>query len=178
MNRRLLSLVCLGVGIAVGAQAADEDERNIYQGSLEKRVNSLAAIQPGLGVIMHEMGYRLASAYWAANGGNWGLAQYELEELLEAQSIAEVTRPQRGPLLRDFEQKYLVPLGKTIEKKDVIQFNRTFAETVNGCNSCHTAMGYGFIRYHLPKQSEQEFLSFTEKTEPRYEEEKEPKEPK
>jgi hypothetical protein len=175
MARRSLMLVCLTFGIAAGAQAEGNQEKSIYQGAMENRVNAIASIQPGLGVVMHEMGYRLTSAYWAANGGNWGLAQYELKELLEAQEVAEITRPQRASMLKAFEDGYLAPLGKTIEKKDISQFNLRFSETVNGCNACHTALGYGFIRYHLPKQSTQEFLSFTVKTEPKYEEGKEPK---
>jgi hypothetical protein len=167
--------VCLALGFAVSAEAADDAARNIYEGTLESRVSALASIQPGLGVVMHEMGYRFANAYWAANGGNWGLAQYQLKESLEAQEVAEMTRPQRAPTLKVFESSYLEPLAKAIENKDIIRFNRSFSAAVKGCNACHTALGYGFIRYHVPKQSKQELLDFAAKTEPKYEEAKEAK---
>lgn len=175
MIPKALTLACLMLIPAVGVQAADDQENSIYQGALENRVDALASIQPGLGVIMHEMAYRLANSYWAAAGGNWGLAQYQLKELVEAQEVAEITRPQRAPMLKAFEESYIEPLGKAIEKKDLAQFNRSFAAAVNGCNACHTALGYGFIRYHVPKRPTQEFLDFTVKTEPHYDEAKEAK---
>lgn len=174
MIRRLPALVCLLLAFGVSAQAADT-EKSIQRGSVESRLDALASIQPGLGVVMHEIGYRLADAYWAANGGNWGLAQYELKELLEAQEVAEVTRPQRAPMLKAFESSYLVPLGKAIEKKDIAHFKRAFSATVDGCNACHTALGYGFIRYHVPEQTKHGVLDFNLKTEPKYEESQEKK---
>lgn len=140
---------------------------NEHSPGLESRVNSLASIQPGLGVVMHEFGYRFADMYWAANGGNWGLAQYQLKELIEAQEVAEVTRPQRAPMLKTFEDNHLAPLKKTIEKKDISQFRRSFSAAMDACNACHTALGYGFIRYRIPEQSRQEFLDFSLKTEPK-----------
>lgn len=167
------SLILLGgLVFCLGAQAA---EPNIHQGTLERRVDSLAAIQPGLGVIMHEIGYRFANLYWAANGGNWGLAQYQLKELLEAQAVAEVTRPQRAPMLKSFADTHLAPLGKAIESKDVIRFKRSFASAADGCNACHVALGYAFIRYRVPQRPANEVLDFSLKTEPKYEEAAEPK---
>lgn len=33
---------------------------------------------------------------------------------------------------------------------DIEQFNTRFTSAVEGCNGCHTALGYGFIKYQLP----------------------------
>lgn len=175
MNRRTVMFACLALGMQVGAQAADAMDKDLHNGSLENRVDALASIQPGLGAVMHEFGYRFANTYWAANGGNWGLAQYQLKELLEAQEVAEMTRPQRAPMLKANEQANLVPLAKAIANKDLAQFNRAFTQAINGCNGCHVALGYGFIHYRLPDQSPQEMLDFAMKTEPKYEEAKEAK---
>ncbi len=166
--RKHLLLTCLSLCLGTVAEAAET--RDIHQGTLERRVDSLASIQPGLGVVMHEIGYRFADMYWAANGGNWGLAQYQLKELLEAQEVAEVTRPQRAPMLKAFEDAHLAPLGKAIEKKDLVQFRRSFTSAVQACNACHTALGYSFIRYRVPERSSHEVLDFSLKTEPKYEE--------
>lgn len=166
MFGRLLILSCLGLGSVAVAQTAGEPEKSIEQGSLENRVKTLASIQPGLGAVMHEMAYRFANTYWAANGGNWGLAQYQLKELLEAQEVGETTRPQRAPMLKENEQAHLVPLAQAIEKKDLSLFNRRFKEATNACMGCHTALGYGYIRLKFPKQPRQEFLDFSLKTDP------------
>ena len=174
MYMKLLIFLCLVCGLSTVA-LAEETDQNIYEGTLENRVNALSTIQPGLGVVMHEFGSRMAATYWAANGGNWGLAQYELKELLEAQEVAEVTRPKRAEMLKAFEQGNLLPLNATVEKKDIKEFNRRFSAVVNACNACHTALGYGFIEYQVPAQSNHDILNFSLKTEPEYNETEEPK---
>jgi hypothetical protein len=167
--KQLLSFLLLS-GISTFA-LADDAGKNIYKGPIENRVDALASIQPGLGVVMHEMGYRASAMYWAAKGGNWGLAQYELKELLEAQEVAELTRPHRAGMLKAFEQNNIPPLKKAIAKKDVRLFEKQFKATVTACNGCHMALGYGFIKFHVPAQSKNDVLDFNLKTEPKYEEE-------
>lgn len=173
MTRKQKVLTCLSLCLATVAVAGET--RDIQRGTLESRVDSLASIQPGLGVIMHEIGYRFAAMHWAANGGNWGLAQYELKELLEAQEVAEVTRPQRAPMLKAFQDSHLVPLEKAIQKKDLAEFGRRFTAAANACNACHTALGYSFIHFRVPQQSSHEVLDFSLDTDPKYEEAAEPK---
>ncbi|WP_230626036.1 hypothetical protein [Cupriavidus necator] len=167
MLRGLFILLCLCLGTWSTAQTKGEPEKSIEQGPLENRVKTLASIQPGLGTVMHEMGYRFTNIYWAANGGNWGLAQYQLKELLEAQEVGEITRPQHAPMLKANEKTYLAPLAQAIEKQDINQFNHRFSAAVNGCNACHTALGYGFILFKVPKLPKQEFLDFSLKTDPK-----------
>lgn len=161
------------LSLIAGAHA--QQRYGLYSGSLESRVEALASVQPGLGVIMHEFGYRFSSMYWAANGGNRGLAQHELKELVEAQEVAEMTRPKRAEMLKSFEKQHLVALEQSIESKDIGRFNRRFSEAVRGCNACHTSTGNDFIRYRVPQKPAQELLDFNAKTEPKYREEKEPR---
>lgn len=166
-----LALAC---GVSTAVLAADSGP-DIYGGSLQSRVDALAAIQPGLGVVMHEVGYRFTNTYRAANGGNWGLAQYQLKELREALEVAEATRPQRAGMLQAFERAHLNPVGEAIEKKDLAAFNPRFAQAVKGCNACHTALGMHFIRYRIPEGTRPGGLDFTLKTDPEYHESEESK---
>ncbi|MBI3284401.1 MAG: hypothetical protein HYZ65_06045 [Burkholderiales bacterium] len=94
------------------------------------------------------------------------MAQYQLKELLEAQEVAEITRPQRAPMLKANEQTFLAPLAQAIENKDIKLFNRRFKEASNACMGCHTALGYGYIRFKVPRQPPQQFLDFSLKTDP------------
>ncbi len=167
MSRNRLMLLGLLLVPLVAAQAGEEAEKNIRKGPLESRVDALASIQPGLGVQMHEIGNRFATLYWAAKGGNWGLAQYQLKELGEAQEVAEVTRPSRAEMLKAFESSYLVPLGKTIVAKDLDAFGKGFLAAEQGCNACHTALGYGFIQVHVEQTPAPGVLDFSLQTEPK-----------
>lgn len=173
----MLARVLVGLLMLVldSAYAQEGGEKSIYEGSMERRVDALASVQPGLGVIMHEIGYRFADMYWAANGENWALAQYELKELREAQEVAEITRPERAGMLRAFEEKQLVPLGEAIERKDSGLFNQRFSNALRSCNACHTALGYDFIHYRVPEKPAQALLDYRLETEPEYREEAEPR---
>ncbi|GHA12710.1 hypothetical protein [Oceanisphaera arctica] len=70
------------------------------KGNTEEKIETLVSIQPGLGTVMVEYANRYTNIYYAAKGGNWGLAAYQLKEVLEIQEVAEVTRPSEECPLR------------------------------------------------------------------------------
>ncbi len=144
-----------------------EGKRDIYKGSVEDRVETLAKIQPGLGTVMIEYGNRFTNTYYAAKGGNWGMAQYQLKEAREIQEVGEVTRPGRAPMLRNFEHGYLDALEKTIEAKDWSAFESQFKASVTGCNACHAANGFAFVQYVLPDKPAMNYVNFNLKTDPK-----------
>jgi hypothetical protein len=119
-------------------------------GSTEEQLKALAEIQPGLGTIMIEYSNRFTNLYYAAKGGNWKLAGYQLKEALEIQEVGETTRPKRAKGLKKFEDESLVPLSKAVEDKDIGAFEAAFNAAVKGCNSCHVDEGFDFIVYELP----------------------------
>ena len=172
MAVRTLIFFCLVCFLSVNS-LAESSEESIHKGSLESRVNTMASLQPSLGEMMHEIANRAAFANWAANGGNWGLAQYEVEEWLEALEKGGITEPEKAGMLNAFGHSYVLPLKESIEKKNLAQFNKRFASTVKGCNACHTAVGNNFIKYQVPTKLEREILDFNLKTEPSHDEEKE-----
>jgi hypothetical protein len=110
----------------------------------------IAEIQPGLGTVMMEYANRFWSMYYAANDGNWDLAAYQMKEALEIQEVGETTRPSRALALKAFETSFLVPLTNTINAKDFSAFQTAYNNTVAGCNGCHEANGFPFIKYVLP----------------------------
>jgi hypothetical protein len=91
--------------------------------------------------------------YYAAHGGNWGFADYQLKEAREIQEVGETTRPKRATPLKDFEAKYLDPLAKAINAADLKSFDAAFDEAVKGCNACHKEAHFTFIKYELPKSA-------------------------
>ena len=102
---------------------------------------------------MLEYSFRFGTMYHAAKGGNWGLADYQLKEMREIQEVGETTKPPRKPPLTAFESGYLDPIGKAIEAKDLNKFETAFNAGLQGCNACHAAQGFAFIKYELPNAS-------------------------
>lgn len=123
------------------------------KGSTEEQLKSLAEIQPGLGTVMIEYGNRISTMYYAAKGGNWGMAGYQLKEAREIQEVGETTRPKRAQALKNFEKHFLDPLDETIKAKDWHKFEVAFHKAVEGCNQCHENQDFPYIKYELPKQS-------------------------
>ena len=125
-------LVLLG-GTAV---RADSDW---LKGSTDEKLKTLAEIQPGSGTVMIEYSFRFGALYYAAQGGNWKLADYQLKEMTEIQEVAETTRPARAKVLKEFEEKFLRPLGAAIKAKDVKKFNIAFQASLKACNGSSTS---------------------------------------
>jgi len=135
------------------AQALIEDRLNTLDRTL-----ALWNIQPGLGTVMMEYGYRFALARLAVDSSNWGMAAYQIKEATEIQEVGEITRPNNAPLLKGFEQSSLDPLNAAIDAQDQAQFDAAFSEAINGCNGCHQATGHPYVVVQPPPQNLVDFL--------------------
>ncbi len=153
----VMAAASLMVAAAGGAYAASD----WLKGSTEEQLKTLADIQPGLGTVMIEYSNRFSDTYYAAKGGNWGLAAYQIKEALEIQEVGEATRPARAGALKAFETAYLEPLNAAIEAKDFQKFDAAFKASVKGCNGCHASQGFPYIEYVLPEAPPSP-LKFTE----------------
>jgi hypothetical protein len=123
------------------------------KGTTEQQLKTLANLQPGLGTVMIEYSRRYTAMYYAAKGGNWDMAEYQLKEMPEIQEVGENTRPARAPMLKAFEEDQLAKLGETVKAKDWKKFQVAFKNATEGCNGCHAANGFQYIKYELPKSS-------------------------
>lgn len=133
----------------------------------EQRADSASRL--GLSDVMREIGYRLANSFWAASGGNWGLAQYQLYQLRVAEDTAKLDDPAHASMVAEFEASYRVPLADAVLEKDLGKFNKHFAKAIEGCNACHARLGYGFLHYQIPEAGGTgAFLDFGLKTEPNF----------
>jgi len=143
-----VAVVAAGLTIlaASGAYAGSD----WLKGSTKQQLKTLAGIQPGLGTVMIEYSNRFTNAYYAAKGGNWDLAAYQIKEALEIQEVGEATRPGRAGALKAFEKAFVGKLDDAIKAKDFEKFDTAFKSTVNGCNGCHASQGFAYITYELP----------------------------
>jgi hypothetical protein len=146
IRKTLIATSCL-MALA-GAAYADS---SWLKGSTDDKLKTLGDLQPGLGTVMIEYAARYTNAYYAAKGGNWGLAGYQIKEAREIQEVGETTRPARASALKAFESAYLDPLDKAIEAKDFKKFETAYKAGIQGCNGCHAGQGFPYIKYELPK---------------------------
>ena len=147
IRKTIIATGCL-IMLAGGVAYAESDW---LKGSTEDKLKTLAELQPGVGTVMIEYSTRFTNMYYSAKGGNWALADYMLKEMREIQEVGETTRPGRAAMLKAFESNYLDPLEKTVKAKDLKQFTTAFDAALKGCNGCHAASDFAFIKYELPK---------------------------
>jgi hypothetical protein len=114
-------------------------------------VDQLAEIQPGMAQIMNEVGERFTRTYYAAKGGNWKLAAYELNQVRVAFKNARISKPKYAEDLAAFDKEYLQPIFKAIHDKGWAEFVGNFKKGEVASDSYHDKRGYPHIRYVLPK---------------------------
>ena len=111
--------------------------------------------KPGLGEIMTFQQMRHLKLWFATQAGNWGLANYELDELKEG--FEDITKyyPTKddvptGTMAEAVVAKEVADLAKTIEGKDKKNFVSAFDRLTASCNACHQASKKDFIRIQRP----------------------------
>ncbi|MDA8085680.1 MAG: hypothetical protein M0Z75_03185, partial [Nitrospiraceae bacterium] len=150
MRRKLLTAVVMA-SFVLAASWALAGPPHWLKGTTDQKFSTLEKIQEALGSVMMEYNYRMTTMYYAAKGGNWGLADYQLKEAREIQEVGETTRPQFAGALKAFEQTYLDKVAASVKEKNFSKFKKAFTEMTKGCNECHANEGYPFIHYVLPK---------------------------
>ncbi len=117
----------------------------------ELTLDQLAEVQPGMARLMKEIGERYHILYYAAKGGNWMLAQHQLNQVINLQKVGATLRPKFSEDLNSYIQTYLNPISQAIKAKDWHKFEELYKKGIEGSNHYHEKYGYGHIRYVLPK---------------------------
>ncbi len=148
MKRILIALFCLGVTVPlvavplVMAQSVDTP-------SPSPRGNYV----PTLGDIMGAMQLRHFKLWFAGRLKNWDLAAYELDQIKSSFSDAMAFYP--GIPVADMTSmaEPAQQMGEAINAKDSTKFAAAFDRMTTSCNSCHKAIGRGFIVMQVPTAS-------------------------
>jgi hypothetical protein len=109
-------------------------------------LNDVISVLPKFAIPMREVGDRYQNMYFAAKGGNWGLAFYMSKYMNGAMNPARVTKPDEYGMWKSFYEESFAPVNKAIVAKDFAAFEKAYTSVMNSCNQCHAGMGYGFIK--------------------------------
>jgi len=113
---------------------------------LQKQVDAIKGALPKFAIPMREVGDRFQNIYFAAKGGNWGLAAYMSKYMNGAMNPAKVTKPAEYESWKSFYTDTFAPVNKAISAEDFKAFEKEYSAVIDSCNSCHAGMGYGFIK--------------------------------
>ena len=123
---------------------------NVWSGHREMSVEDIAAIQPGLGRLMPEVGTRTWKLYYAAQAENWPLAKFELKEIRGLMELGAFTRPKHEDALNQFLAENWKPVEEAIDRKDWRAFEETFKKAIEAANAYHELKDKPYIVWKLP----------------------------
>jgi hypothetical protein len=121
----------------------------------ELTLDQLAELQPGLGTLMRDISDRYWILYYAAQGGNWDLAAYQLRGLRSLYKKGATTRPKYAAMLEKYAKLIFDPLQQHIEAKDFVAFETTYRKGIDLANDMHRASNHGEVIWKLPPQPPQ-----------------------
>jgi hypothetical protein len=113
-------------------------------------VEELSRLTPGLGTIMPEIGTRTWKLYYAAQAGNWTMAQFQVGEIRGLMLRGAFTRPAYEGDLKSFVDDFVSQVSDAVEKKDFPAFDESFKAMVSMANEFHDGVDHGFIVWKLP----------------------------
>lgn len=113
---------------------------------LQKQIDAVKGALPKFAIPMREVGDRFQNMYFAAKGGNWGLAAYMSKYMNGAMNPAKVTKPAEYESWKSFYSDTFAPVNKAIAAQDFKAFEKEYNAVIPSCNACHAGMGYGFIK--------------------------------
>src|ERR1700751_752971 len=88
----------------------------------ELTLEELAEAQPGMARLMKEVGERYHVLYYAAQAGNWELAQHELNVIISILKTGSKLRPKYSHDLTSFTKLHLNEIGEKIHQRDWKEF--------------------------------------------------------
>jgi hypothetical protein len=126
--------------------------------NLEQRLSHLETITPSVAQTMLSIQAHTMKLHYAAEARNWGLANFEREEIVEDLETVGAMKPQENnvSLLGIISAFTNTVTGPMAEMKDAIAvsdrqlFRKAYQDTILMCNACHQATGRPFIVITVP----------------------------
>jgi len=115
-------------------------------------LEEIAELQPGLATLMRDISDRYWIAYYAAQGGNWALAAYQLRATRKRLAEGALTRPKHKAMLESYTQQLIEPLLAQCDQKDFVAFDRLYREGIALANRMHATTKHPEIVWKLPSR--------------------------
>jgi hypothetical protein len=160
----ILIIVTAGLLSFIGMNAVNAAETEQKPGDLQAQIDAIRNAIPKFAIPMREVGDRFQNMYFAAKGGNWGLAAYMSKYMYAALNPAKVTKPSEYSLWSSFYNDTFAPVNKAIMAEDIVAFEKEYRKVIKGCNGCHAGMGYGFIKVVKQKAPSDVDIDYTVKS--------------
>jgi hypothetical protein len=158
----IVSVVLLSFIVINAVNAADAEM--LKQDDLQAQIDAVMNAIPKFAIPMREVNDRFQNMYFAAKGGNWGLAAYMSKYMDAAMNPAKLTKPSEYPAWSNFYSETFAPVNKAIMAQDFKSFEKEFMAVIGKCNECHAGLGYRFIKVIKQKTASNAGIDYSVKS--------------
>lgn len=155
----------------VHAQADDTNEKKAPDAAmLQAEIELMKGKLPGQAHAMMDVGYHYTNLWFAAQRGNWPLAEFYFNEtrshLKWAVRIIPIRKDNQGKevkladILQSLENNPLKQLEASIKEKDREKFVAAYQFTMTGCYSCHKAADKPYLNLRIPDHPAESIIDY------------------
>lgn len=113
-------------------------------------IEELSSLAPGLGTIMPDIGIRTWKLFYAAEAGNWPMANFQAREIRGLFARGAFTRPNFEADLKTYVDDVWSEIQEAIKNQNFAEFKVVFDEAVASANDYHVSTKRPYIVWKLP----------------------------
>ena len=121
-----------------------------FNGHRDFTLDELAALQPGLAILMPMVGDRWWNVFYAAKESNWQLATFQVRESISLMKKGVQTRPRYAEAITDYIEKDLAPVLAALADKNFETFEKAYKAATTRANEYHEEFKKGYLVWKLP----------------------------
>lgn len=133
-----------GTAVSPRSQPISNAERLAIDQAINDKFNNvdntltLWSMQPGTGPRMADLARHFNQTWFAAQNGNWAMADFEVgDQVPGTVNRIKIRNPRLAAALDFWTKDSIEPLDSAIDSKDLTKFNAAYDHAIAGCNSCH-----------------------------------------
>jgi hypothetical protein len=147
--------------------AIDPATMKVRTDANELTLRQISEALPDTETIMTRVGHSWWHLYYAAKGGNWGLADYYFRRVGKLDEMVKTLRPKHKERMERFQRTVIPAVKAAIEAKDFAAFEKAYHAATDMANEMHVESGYEYIKWELPKTPPPGGLRFGPTPEPK-----------
>jgi hypothetical protein len=122
----------------------------VNNGKRELTLDELALMQPGMDRLMAEVGPRAHRLFYAAEAGNWRLADYFFRSLVKQLRLCATSRPKYDADMTAYLDEDCAPVRDAIRQRDAAAFASAYERMIERANHYHGVFGKPYIVWVTP----------------------------
>jgi hypothetical protein len=154
-------------------ETAERSEMATLRASLlrtEKELQRMRSVVPEQSIAMLGVAQQFTNLWYAADRANWPLAEFFLDETIEAiewtvrikpvHQVPTVGDVDLKAIFESLEQALIPELKSSIEAHDHGRFTAAYRNMLQGCYACHKAVGKPYLRPTTPTEPSTRIINF------------------